>query len=146
MKNQAGKTARGGVPKNVTTPTVVAKVQSVTATRNDGRQAPWTSSLQRTVDKRAEPAAPGRQPRSPLRTASNGTQQPANDNKSNQRNPNHEQYHKSRGLPGRPEDWNTRTPAPASPPSGQVRGTSPGAITSARLYHDALAATAASRR
>lgn len=146
MKNQAGKTVRGGVPRNPTTSAVVAKVQSITATRNEGRQAPWTSNLQRNADKRAKPAASGRQPHPPLRAASDGGKQPANDNKSNQRNQNHEQYHKSRGLPGRPADWNTRTPAPATPPSGRVRGTSPGAITPARLYHGALSATATSRR
>lgn len=45
---------------------------------------------------------PGDNPRQPGPPA---TRNPMRDNTANQRNPNHEQFYKSRGLPGRPADW-----------------------------------------
>lgn len=109
MNNQSP-SARRAHPKTPTTQAVVSKVQRITATKNNGRQAEWVGNLQRAVDKKSQPtkAAPPSKER-----------EPAKDNRANQRNPNHEQFHKSRGLHGRPLDWDKSTSkGPVQPKPG----------------------------
>lgn len=55
MKNQSPSTRPAA--KTPTTQTVVSKVQSITAKKNEGRQAEWTRNLQRTVDTKLRPVA-----------------------------------------------------------------------------------------
>lgn len=79
--------ARRTAAKTPTTPAVVEKVQRITASKNDGRQASWVGNLQSVVDKKTRPpGTPAQKPISPT------------DNTANQRNPNNDQYYKSRGL------------------------------------------------
>ncbi|WP_312548730.1 hypothetical protein [Massilia sp.] len=112
--NKHTQQARRAPTKTPVTQAVVAKVQRVTAKNSGGQQAPWVSNLQRTVDAKHQPmrkATTGLKHAAPTATkgSKGSTDQknshPENDNHSNQRNPNHEQYYKSRGLPERPAEW-----------------------------------------
>lgn len=136
MKSQSPSALRAAV-KTPTTQTVVSKVQSITAKKNQGQQARWVANLQRTVDTTSRFAAlaatsqnavvsrpgqaktqgaalsnghqhgdqKGSPPRpQPTNSTTHSKKNPADDNRSNQLNTNHEQYYKSRGLAGRPTD------------------------------------------
>lgn len=106
-KTSAGR--RHGALKTPTTQSVVQKVQRRTSAKNGGEQSDWVRRLHSTRDKRAESAAaapaPKRMPSAPKVAEGVGKDNASKDNTANQRNPNHEQFYKSRGLPARPADW-----------------------------------------
>jgi len=111
---------RNIVVKTPTTKAAVQRVQRSTSTKNGDSQSGYSSRLQSTVDKKGTPSQTSSSNQSQHRDkgASTTTAQhrSAANNNANQLNPNHKQFYRSRGLPGRPEAWNAgeATSAPTS--------------------------------
>lgn len=117
-KHATTKTPRVAALKTPTTRAVVQRVQRSTASKGNGQQAPWVSALQRTADKTAASTMTSQRPAKESNNQRRQAPQPrpgptpehARDNRANQRNPNNDQFYKSRGLPGRPTDRNAQSP------------------------------------
>lgn len=92
--------------KSPTTPATVARVQGAVADRNGGGvpRGSYVGRMQKTVAKRPNnPVIPPPRSKNMLHQSNQN-----DDNHSNQLNPNHDAYWRSRGENGRPDDWKVR--------------------------------------